>query len=34
MALRDALHDLAGRLDCEAAELAEARRPWWRKWLG
>jgi hypothetical protein len=27
-ALRDALADLAGRLDRAEAELAEARRPW------
>lgn len=30
-ALRDALADLAGRLDRAEAEL---RRPWWRRWLG
>ena len=33
-ALREALADLATRLDLATAELAEARRPWWRRWWG
>jgi hypothetical protein len=33
-ALRDALADLAGRLDKATAELAEVRRPWWRRLTG
>ena len=32
-ALRDALADLAGRLDQAAAELTEARRPWLERLL-
>lgn len=34
MALRDALADLARRLDVATSELAEARRPWWRRLIG
>ena len=30
-ALRDALADLSRRLDVATAELADARRPWWRR---
>jgi hypothetical protein len=33
-ALRDALADLAQRLDLATAELRELRRPRWRRWLG
>lgn len=33
-ALRDALADLARRLDMATVELADARRPWWRRLLG
>ena len=33
-ALRDALADLARRLDVATAELTEARRPWWRRLIG
>jgi hypothetical protein len=32
--LRDALADLAQRLDLATAELRELRRPWWRRWMG
>ena len=33
VALRDALADLAGRLDRADAELRDLRRPWWRRLL-
>lgn len=32
--LRDALADLAARLDKATDELRELRRPWWRRWIG
>jgi len=32
--LREALGDLAGRLDRANDELRELRRPWWRRMFG